>query len=163
MTRVCFFLYFIKQKKPLTNSNHELQSRIPLTNSTRIPLTNSTRIPLINSRYSRYSTYSTYSTALATNALNLLYQPTQPSICIYIYIYNICRSVLMIKHWERKQSAYAYYWFTSDLALEEKVPFEGIKGPLPTCTTLLFLGPRARENQAPQVCLAIDATDRQTD
>jgi hypothetical protein len=27
----------------------------------------------------------------------------------------------MIKYWERKQNALAYYWFTSDLALEEKV------------------------------------------
>jgi hypothetical protein len=29
--------------------------------------------------------------------------------------------VLMIKYWERKQNALAYYWGTSDLAQEEKV------------------------------------------
>jgi hypothetical protein len=32
MTRVCFFLYFIEQKKPLTNPTHELHPRTPLTN-----------------------------------------------------------------------------------------------------------------------------------
>ena len=37
--------------------------------------------------------------------------------CVFI----CCWSVLMIKYWERKQSALAYYWFTSDLAQEEKV------------------------------------------
>jgi hypothetical protein len=37
--------------------------------------------------------------------------------CVFICVW----AVLMIKFWERKQNAYAYYWFTSDLATEEKV------------------------------------------
>lgn len=37
--------------------------------------------------------------------------------CVFVCVW----SVLMIKFWERKQNALAYYWFTSDLALEEKV------------------------------------------
>jgi hypothetical protein len=39
--------------------------------------------------------------------------------CVFI----CCWSVLMIKYWERKQNALAYYWGTSDLAQEEKVVF----------------------------------------
>ena len=42
---------------------------------------------------------------------------TQVAYCVFICVW----SVLMIKFWERKQNALAYYWFTSDLALEEKV------------------------------------------
>ena len=37
--------------------------------------------------------------------------------CVFICVW----ALLMIKFWERKQNAYAYYWFTSDLSSEEKV------------------------------------------
>ena len=37
--------------------------------------------------------------------------------CIFICVW----SALFIKFWERKQNALAYYWFTSELSLEEKV------------------------------------------
>lgn len=37
--------------------------------------------------------------------------------CIFICVW----SALFIKYWERRQSALAYYWFTSELSLEAKI------------------------------------------
>lgn len=47
--------------------------------------------------------------------------------CVFICVW----ASSFLKFWERKQSAFAYYWFTSELALEEKVPLPPAPCPSP--------------------------------
>jgi hypothetical protein len=60
--------------------------------------------------------------------------------CIFICVW----SALFIKFWERKQNALAYYWFTSELSLEEKVRVRALHlnrrplSSLPICHLLSF-------------------------